>query len=318
MWKLKIPNKIKVLGWRSYLNILPTRENLARRRIVEDARCGVCFLNAETEYHALWKCRLAQDIWVGCERCLQKGTVGHGDMLQLVENLNGRLSNEELELFWVQSWLIWNQQNSILHGGAIQDPGRLNQRAKDYLEEFRVVQVQLGFTVNTTFMQPWRPPLGLLYKLNFDAAIFSNMNSMGFGVVIRNNMGEVMAALLAKGLAVIDSEKAEVLACRRALEFAIDVGFTELEVEGDNVTVMRNLASLRPINSRLGKVYGDVWVLASGCRSLSFSWVNRNANSVAHSLARHASLIAEDICWLEESPPPAVEALCMDSAYFNN
>ena len=154
MWKLKIPNKIKVLGWRSYLNILPTRENLARRRIVEDARCGVCFLTAETEYHALWKCRLAQDIWVGCERCLQKGTVGHGDMLQLVENLNGRLSNEELELFWVQSWLIWNQQNSILHGGAIQDPGRLNQRAKDYLEEFQAFQVQLGFTVNTASVQP--------------------------------------------------------------------------------------------------------------------------------------------------------------------
>lgn len=80
--------------------------------------------------------------------------MGHGDMLQLVEDLNGRLSNEELELFWVQSWLIWNQQNSILHGGAIQDPGRLNQRAKDYLEEFQAFQVQLGFTVNTASVQP--------------------------------------------------------------------------------------------------------------------------------------------------------------------
>lgn len=90
----------------------------------------------EVGYHALWECKLAQDIWAGCTSCLRKGTIGHVDMLQLVEDMHSRLSNEELELFWVQIWLIWNQRNSILHGGVIQDLGRLNQRAKDYLEEF--------------------------------------------------------------------------------------------------------------------------------------------------------------------------------------
>ena len=138
LWKLKIPNKIKVFGWRACQDILPTRENLARRRIVEDARCGVCLSATETEYHALWECGLAQNVWAGCTRCLQKGRIGHVDMLHLVEEMQGRLSKEELELFWVQSWLIWNQRNTLMHGGVIQDPGRLNQRARDYLEEFRM------------------------------------------------------------------------------------------------------------------------------------------------------------------------------------
>ena len=42
IWKLHIPNKIKVFGWRACQNILPTSENLARRHIVEVARvsCG--------------------------------------------------------------------------------------------------------------------------------------------------------------------------------------------------------------------------------------------------------------------------------------
>ena len=62
LWKLKIPTKIKVFGWRACLDILPTRENLARRRIIEDVGCGVCSLDTETGYHALWGCGLAQDI----------------------------------------------------------------------------------------------------------------------------------------------------------------------------------------------------------------------------------------------------------------
>ena len=63
---------------------------------------------------------------------------GHEDMLQLVDQLQCCFTDEELELFWVQCWLIWNQRYTIVHGGIIQDPSRLNQRAKDMMEEFRV------------------------------------------------------------------------------------------------------------------------------------------------------------------------------------
>ena len=38
-WKLRILNKIKVLAWRIVLNILPTRDNLCRRKIVADNTC---------------------------------------------------------------------------------------------------------------------------------------------------------------------------------------------------------------------------------------------------------------------------------------
>ena len=49
-------------------------------------------------------------------------------------------------------------------------------------------------------------------------------------MIIRNYKGEVMAALLAKGPVVSDSEEAKALACRRALEFAVDARFEELVV----------------------------------------------------------------------------------------
>ena len=43
-----------------------------------------------------------------------------------------------------------------------------------------------------------------------------------------------MAAMVAKGPEVFCSEEAELLACRKAIEFAVDAGFSELVIEGDN------------------------------------------------------------------------------------
>ena len=76
----------------------------------------------------------------------------------------------------------------------------------------------------------WSPPLENCFKLNFDAAIFNDINASGF------------KSMTAKGPSVSDSEEAEVLACRKALEFAVDSGFVELIMEGDNATVMQTIA----------------------------------------------------------------------------
>ena len=55
-------------------------------------------------------------------------------------------------------------------------------------------------------------------------------------------MGEVMATISVKGEAVRDSEEVEVLACRKALEFAIGAGFMEVILEGDNARVLKTVA----------------------------------------------------------------------------
>ena len=227
-----------------------------------------------------------------------------------------KLSDEELELFLVQCWLIWHHRNSLVHGGSMQHPVQLNKRATDYLKEYREAQSSLAIgSGSTDFLQNWKPPTGQLYKLNFDAAIFAN--SSGIGAVIRNDAGEVMAALSAKGAAVNDSEEAEAMACRKAMEFAIDAGFSELVVKGDNSVVLSSVSSMHQDLSRLGVIYDDIRHLAAGLHFVSFNCIRRSANSVAHSLARYASVLDEEVVWLEESPPPAIDALYFDSAFLN-
>ena len=111
-------------------------------------------------------------------------------------------------------WQIWLQWNLVLHKGAFQHPSRSYQRALDYLSEFYEAQEHLSVpvTVPISASQAWQPPQRDFFKLNFDGACFNNGVDSGYGVVVRNGNGEVMAAILAKGGAVRDSEEVEVLA----------------------------------------------------------------------------------------------------------
>ena len=66
------------------------------------------------------------------------------DMLQLMEYLMERVESHDMEVVLVQAWLIWNQRNRVVHGGKFHDPGWLNNRATEFLEEFRTASVLMG------------------------------------------------------------------------------------------------------------------------------------------------------------------------------
>ena len=76
--------------------------------------------------------------------------------------------------------------------------------------------------------------------------------------MIWNEKGEVMAAIAARGSAVQDGEEVEVMACRKALEFAIDEGFMKIILECDNAMVMKTISQAQPDLSRLGLIYEDI------------------------------------------------------------
>lgn len=97
--------------------------------------------------------------------------------------------------------------------------------------------------------------------------------------MIRNVRGEVMAAMSTRGPPVIDSSEAEILACRKALEFAVDAGFMDFVIEGDNENVMRSVSASGADLSRLGHIIQDIKWLAHGLRWVSFSSIKRGANS---------------------------------------
>ena len=149
--------------------------------------CPICMRFPESVIHALWECEAAKDVWAGSLKILQKGVTSLAGFTHLMEYLLDRLELHDIEKVLVQAWQIWNQRNRVVYGGKFHDPGWLITRARELLEDFRNVQDQMG--TNSARQQAcdtWQPPPQSIFKLNFDATIFSSLNRSGFGAIIRN------------------------------------------------------------------------------------------------------------------------------------
>ena len=53
LWRLNMPPKVCMFLWRACLNILPTRENLNKRRVQVDPMCGMCCQKPKSVEHLL-------------------------------------------------------------------------------------------------------------------------------------------------------------------------------------------------------------------------------------------------------------------------
>ncbi|KAK9988663.1 hypothetical protein SO802_028902 [Lithocarpus litseifolius] len=153
-----------------------------------------------------------------------------------------RLPKLELELFVTQAWIIWYQRNTMVHGVNMRELGWLNRRAAEYLDEHKKAQENLMITSTTASRLVWQAPPPAEYKLNFDATVFPKLQCSGFGAIIRNANEEVRAGMSAKGPYEDSSEEAEVMACRKAIEFSLEAGFARLIIEGDRLNVNNNLS----------------------------------------------------------------------------
>ncbi|XP_050260094.1 uncharacterized protein LOC126705233 [Quercus robur] len=63
IWRLKVPNKVKVFLWRACSRALPTKVNLQKRRVVDNSTCDQCGCMTKDEFHALWDCEMVREAW---------------------------------------------------------------------------------------------------------------------------------------------------------------------------------------------------------------------------------------------------------------
>ena len=126
-----------------------------------------------------------------------------------------------------------------------------------------------------------------------------------------------MARMSVKGPWVHNSAKAEALMCRRAVQFSIEAGFSRLVIKGDNALVMNAISCSTKNNSLLGHIFEDIQHLVCGLQHASISCIKRGGNMVAHSIARHARTISDEMYWMEDSPPLAMDALYQDFLHIN-
>jgi hypothetical protein len=72
LWKIQVPPVLRNFSWKMCNNLLPTKDNLFRKKSIPDPTCPLCLREPETIFHCIWGCPAAVAVWQECRRPLQK------------------------------------------------------------------------------------------------------------------------------------------------------------------------------------------------------------------------------------------------------
>jgi len=148
----------------------------------------------------------------------------------------------------------------------------------------------------------WSPPANDVLKLNVDGTIFHKQCAVSVNLVLRDSKGEVLLAVSKKELVMTDSYGVELLAILRGMQFCLPMGIYELQIECDSLLVVQGIQAPTGFSSLMGHMLQDVKQLMQRVPKCSIQHVFRDANVVAHKLARLALNVQDVNIWCDDIP----------------
>ena len=295
VWRLDIPPRIKLFGWRLCKDILPTGFNIAKRISSFNMTCSICNHPEETDVHALLECPMAVHILEGSTVDNRVWTPPFRSMEDCFVNAMRLLDDDHLGIFATILSEVWNARNRFLFGYSNKSLSTLSQIVISFVHNYRAAQDRDH--VPGPSMPPfWTPPPVGFYKLNFDGGRLGE-SSWGHGFVIRAHLG---------------------CACLLGLQYAKEAGIANLIVEGDCLTLINLLKFSKVQDTFIGFLVRDILSLATSFSFCSWSFLTRAGNKVAHDLAHLQPYSFNRRVWDVDAPNSILDRAYMDMYEFTN
>ncbi|BAF27207.1 Os10g0559400 [Oryza sativa Japonica Group] len=114
IWKCRAPLKVKLFAWLLVRDRLSTKQNLLKKKIVQNGVCDVCQQGDETADHMCFTCPFVQSFW---ERIRVNPTIQD---VWLLHQLKPSPNVPELHhhvFFLLCMWAIWNHRHDVVFRG---------------------------------------------------------------------------------------------------------------------------------------------------------------------------------------------------------
>jgi ribonuclease HI len=238
----------------------------------------------------------------------------HGmDARSVIHNICAYEDAEKAGLFATVAWVLWNNRNNKVWNN-VAEPGRsLGFKAKHMWEEWHFVNNQQpGRHMNMQQQHEikWQKPIQGWFKCNVDAGFHKELSKTSTGWCVRDHMGRFIRAettWMDGNCSIIEGESIAVLKALHAME---NQGITHVIIESDSKNVVDAISHLRGGNSEFSHLILQINNVLSRNPNFVVKFIKRQANMVAHSLAR-AAISWSSRCTFETLP------LCISTLLIN-
>jgi ribonuclease HI len=201
------------------------------------------------------------------------------------------------ELVVVTAWYLWWERCKATRGEALQDPERKAREIRTLYSN--------KFVANSPKAKPkregWVKPLSDHVKVNVDASFDADQLRGTTGAVIRDCKGNFVAACNTKLEFVLDVLSAEAHALKQGLILVQTMGCNRIIISSDCSDVIKIMENRGNSSGAAAAVFDDCYHLSSEFSRVLYERSFREANAVAHELARIARGSTTQV-WLGQAP----------------
>ncbi|XP_019186011.1 PREDICTED: uncharacterized protein LOC109180755 [Ipomoea nil] len=314
IWSLQVPPKWRVFLWRALLNILPSLDNLIIRRVDLLNICPSCGLYEECLLHIFCSCPFAVTVW-------------HMSQIQIPSFANRSF------LQWTEEWLggasqfgadaqgricgilhaIWTARNTAVWDGCMPTPYSLLWRFSAAWTAWTDCERQRQQACcGNTMLQPSpstaTSQVPTPYQCYVDAGFHGTNHAAAFGFIVLDNDSSYVVAANGPLSCPHDPPLAEAMALREALSWLKDNGYSGGRLYTDSSVLVSGLKCASSFRNYFGFILLSCNRLINAMPGTLVSFVNREANHVAHSLSKHISAVAGRSVW-RDVPPAFIQPL---------
>ncbi|KAJ8766664.1 hypothetical protein K2173_001184 [Erythroxylum novogranatense] len=256
--------------------------------MIVDDTCSICAKDTETAFHVLYTCEFAQSVWL-------LSNVGWQINSSLNEWLRGVITSypqSQQEEIFMLIWSLWLYRNEVVWESRTHPYRFILSRARTALTEWKTAKISsVGLSSRPlSFPACWEAPAPSHFKCNVDVALLEN-GYYRLGMIIRNSQGQNCAGKLMTVSGWGDPQVGEVLCFREALSWIKSLAFFPICMETDCQVVTQFLTSTHSFSSYFSMIINDCKSLIQELSLISFAFVRKPANQVAHTIARAANSI---------------------------
>ncbi|GLJ15270.1 hypothetical protein SUGI_0249820 [Cryptomeria japonica] len=275
-WDKMVAPRAGAFLWTAYHGRILTGERLKTYGIYGPSVCVMCKMAEETTNHLLYECQVARACWNWV-----KFKLGWNSVYD--ENFNlfiGRWPVINQKSLWGSLWLIspsmvvwqlWKERNRRIFCEKELDTSKIVQKISEGIAEI----AEEG-----------------QFKLNFDGAAKGNPDEAGFGCIVRNSRGDMVAGCYG-GLGVATNNEAEILALEKGQRLCIRGKLFPIIIEGDSQIIINAIMKEDTPNWKLRSHVKIIIDLLKSIPEFRLEHISREANKGADFLANKG--VREDI-----------------------
>ncbi|KAK3136312.1 hypothetical protein QOZ80_5BG0431460 [Eleusine coracana subsp. coracana] len=217
------------------------------------------------------------------------------------------------ELVLTGIWYIWWERRQLVHGENLQPAARAALSIGTLRSNYMRAR-----TKKVKKEEGWRKTSEGKLMLNVDASFDADPGTGGTGAIIRDSNGVVIAASRRFLAHTVDAAMAEAYALKEGLLLTQQIGANKIIIQTGCMEVVETM-NTGGFSATTGAAIYDVCIeMWRGLDDIVIEHCPREANKVAHELARHGFPLKSDCNWVDEPPSNCLGLLIDDVTIFDN